>query len=187
MLNPYTLTLFVHISAAFIWLGGGLVMEAISLRLGPSPSNAALKEFFALGSWLSPRLFAPAAILTLLSGIGVVSLSTKTHFHDFSVVYAIAAVIIAMLFGMLGIGPTIEKLSKAIDDPSVSVHAIDELKKRLRLVSHIDLAILITVLFDVTTEPKWDSYPFMLLVALFLIGVVLYNALYTPHQQAVVH
>jgi hypothetical protein len=183
MITLYTLVLFIHISASFVWLGGGIVMEFLYQRIGNNATRQQLKDFFAMAAWLSPRLFAPAAILTLITGIAVVALSTKHHFSDFSVVYALVAVFAALALGAGGIGRITTRLEYMIDDPTVDQNALSQDMRRLRLVSHLDLAILITVLFDVTTDPQWNSYPFFFVVGVFLLAVLVYNLTCIPGHE----
>jgi hypothetical protein len=179
MLTLYSSILFIHVFAALIWLGGGIVMEFLHIRMGPNASNKELKEFFALSTWISPRLFVPAALTTLITGILVVAVG-EPRFSDFAVSYALGAVLVAIGLGALGIGPTVKKLETLIDDPSADPAMIHGLKRRLRLVTNFDLAILISILFDVVTDPKWDSYVTMSIIGLFLLAVVIYNLFYVP-------
>jgi hypothetical protein len=157
-------------------------MELLHFRLGHAPTREKLKEFFAMGEWVSPRVFIPASVTTLVTGIGLV-ITGKPMFSDFVIVYALVAIVCAMLFGAIGIGSNIGKLAQIVNEPSINMEAFKKYSRRVRFATNVDLAILISIVFDVVTEPKWDSYPFFIITAVFLVGTVLYNVLVTPEMR----
>src|SRR5688572_13299477 len=67
----YELWLFLHIGAAITWVGGAAAIQVFGIltKRAADPSRTA---FFAVNvSWTVMRVFLPAAVLVLLSGVGL--------------------------------------------------------------------------------------------------------------------
>ena len=148
----YEILVFIHILSATLWLGGGIVMELLHLRLGTSPTTEQLRDFFSMSHWISPRLFMPAALSTLISGVALVFMG-GAGWGDTWIIIAIVGVVITVAIGATQIGPTVARISALMDsgDPS----AIAPLTRKLALVTRIDLAILLLVLFDMVFKPMF--------------------------------
>jgi uncharacterized membrane protein len=65
----YEVWLFLHISAAIVWLGGAVAAQAFGLlakRAGDPARSAAFGQDMA---FVGPKVFAPAAIVVLVTGV----------------------------------------------------------------------------------------------------------------------
>ena len=153
MISLYKLLVFVHVLAAVAWLGGGIVLEFLHLRIGKTPTVDNLREFFSIAHWLSPRIFMPTAIVTLLSGITLVFLG-GTSFGDAWIVIALIGVAFTVFLGATQIGPTVERINAALQN-NESMSVIEPLGRRLSLVARLDLAILLFVLLDMVFKPSF--------------------------------
>jgi hypothetical protein len=63
-----------------IWVGGGLTPSLIGLRVRRNPDLAVLREFAQTLSFLGLRVFTPAVVVLLLSGVWLV----LSHSGDFT-------------------------------------------------------------------------------------------------------
>ena len=67
-MSSYELWLFVHISAVIVWIGGAAVAQvfgALAKRSGDPAQGAAFGQAMA---FIGPKVFAPAALVVLISG-----------------------------------------------------------------------------------------------------------------------
>ena len=68
----YELWLFLHITAAMVWIGGAAAVQVFGI-LTKRAADPAKTAFFARNvSFTVTRVFLPAAVLVLLAGIGLV-------------------------------------------------------------------------------------------------------------------
>jgi uncharacterized membrane protein len=66
--SSYELWLFVHISAVIVWIGGAAVAQvfgALAKRSGDPAQGAVFGQAMA---FIGPKVFAPAALVVLISG-----------------------------------------------------------------------------------------------------------------------
>jgi uncharacterized membrane protein len=152
MISLYALLVFVHISAAVIWLGSAFAFEFISLRLGHAGAEGRRRHLF-LGEWFGPRIFMPASILTILSGILLV-VSGGWHFTRLWIMLALGAVIIAAAIGGGIIGRTMAQLGVLAREGGHE-NEIEAKLARLRVVSYVELAILFLILLDMVMKPSF--------------------------------
>jgi hypothetical protein len=61
----YQVFLFFHIASVILWVGAGTTLGLLWLH----PDSALRARIGALGEWLGPRLFAPAALGALVFGL----------------------------------------------------------------------------------------------------------------------
>ncbi len=151
MQTIYTSLVFVHVLAACAWIGGGFVMQVMGLRLGTPPHKEGMKQFFDVAHYVSPRIFMPAAIVTLLSGLTLV-LMGGAIFRDAWIIIALIGVALTMVIGATQIGPNVAKVN-ALLESNGDIGEIARIGARLNTITRIDLAILVIVLFDMVLKP----------------------------------
>ena len=147
----YAILVFVHILAACAWIGGGFVMEVMGLRLGATPNTERMKQFFDVAHYVSPRVFMPAAILTLISGLTLVFMGGAL-FRDRWIIIALTGVVLTLVIGATQIGPNVARMKALLDSNGDSAE-INRVGARLTFVTRLDLFILVVVLFDMVVKP----------------------------------
>ena len=68
----YDWLLFLHVLAAMVWVGGGVMLAAVAARVLRDPDPAAVGRFTASLRSLGPLVLAPATVAVLGLGIGLV-------------------------------------------------------------------------------------------------------------------
>jgi uncharacterized membrane protein len=139
-----------HIAGAVIWVGGGLTLSLIGLRTRRSADLAVMREFAQTLSFLGLRIFTPAVVVVLLSGVWLV----LDHGGDFSqlwIVLALTAFALAFLIGVLYLSRSairLERVSRS-GDLAASREALGSWLVGYSLV----LAILVFALWDMVFKP----------------------------------
>ena len=67
-MSGYELWLFVHISAAIVWIGGATVAQVFGILAKRSGDPAQGAAFGQAMAFIGPKVFAPAALVVLVSG-----------------------------------------------------------------------------------------------------------------------
>ena len=168
----YTFLLFVHVSMAIIWIGGGLMMQLFGVRAAMShePSRMA-----ALGEdieWIANRVFIPASLLAFLSGVLLVIESDFYGFGDDWIVIATR--------------PLCDDLPRRASVPRAGIGSDREAHggrltssrpgtMRLIMLSRLDLVLLFLIVYDMTVKPDFgDAGPYVwaVIAAAIAVGVI---------------
>jgi uncharacterized membrane protein len=92
---------FAHIGAAAVWLGGGLTLSLIGLRVRRTDEQAVMGEFARVHRFLGLGLFAPAVVIVFVAGIWLVLVEFGGDFTRPWIALGIGALILAFLVGAL--------------------------------------------------------------------------------------
>jgi uncharacterized membrane protein len=136
--------LILHILAAGTWFGANMVQLMVNPRIGNAGSTVAahwLRTTVRLGT----RLYSPAAVLILLSGIGLVLVSDGAYeFSDLFVSVGFLVVIVGAALGMAVFAPVGRRAADAYEAGQTQVVQASE--RRLAMFGMLDTALLIFVI-----------------------------------------
>jgi uncharacterized membrane protein len=142
---------FAHIAGAVIWVGGGLTLSLIGIRARRSQDLAVIRQFAPTFSYLGLRVFTPAVVVVLVSGIALVLTDFSGDFTQLWIVLALIAFALAFLIGVLYLSRAAIRLERAAQggDLAASSDALGSW-----LVGYgVVLAILIFALWDMVFKP----------------------------------
>jgi uncharacterized membrane protein len=95
----YDWLLFLHVLAAMVWVGGGLMLTVNAARVLRDPDPAAVGRFTASLRVVGPLVLAPATIAVLGLGIGLVVDTDAWDFGQLWVQLGLALFAAAFLIG----------------------------------------------------------------------------------------
>ena len=95
----FELLLFVHISLAVIWVGGGLMMQFFGVRASMSGDPARMATLGEDIEWIANRVFIPSSLLAFVTGILLVVESDFYGFGDDWIVIGLALYATTFLAG----------------------------------------------------------------------------------------
>lgn len=147
----FELWLFLHVIAAIAWVGGAGVIQVFGVLTKRARDPAKTVFFVRNVSWTVMRVFLPASVLVLVSGIGL----TETSFWDWDEPFVVLGLLLwaavsLVAFGYLGRAMGSAGAQLAADGPS------PELGLRLRnlvWLSRALLATLVVIVFLMTVKP----------------------------------
>lgn len=148
-MDAFEIYKFLHVSAAIVWIGGGVFGAILTER-----AKAATHEH-RLGiardmAVVSGRVFGPAALLTLVFGILMVVTTDAITFGQTWVVVGLVAIGLSFVLGAGILGPQSARLVAALEERDET--ALDRLR-RVALVSYADLLILLVAVWVMVTKP----------------------------------
>ncbi|HXG77448.1 MAG TPA: DUF2269 family protein [Gaiellaceae bacterium] len=148
----YELLLFVHVLAAATWFGAAV----LSLALIEVAARAGERDFVVrLGHFddaLAKGLFIPAALLTLAAGIWLVFEGPWRFGDDGWVVAGLVLLVSVFVLGVgliVPAGKRIAELGATSGQEAELAAAVD----RLRVLSWIDVGLLVLAIFVMTVKP----------------------------------
>ena len=145
---------FAHVLAAVLWVGGGFTTIIAGLVLaGRSTAETQLAIVKAI-VLLAPRLFVPASIFTLASGVTLLFVA-GWGWQPFTVL-GLAGVIFTATFGATVLGPSCERALKLADTHGAEA-AIAPLRRTQRLAM-LDYAVQFAIVFLMVVKPSWSDF-----------------------------
>lgn len=152
-MDSYTLYKFLHVASAVIWVGSGVGLFALTLRMqriGDRPGVLAIgRHAEALGK----VLFMPASLSTLLWGVLMVLTTDTLGFSTTWIVVGFVGIAVSIVIGMGFISPTGERLGETVQEKGPDAPEIDQLVGRLLTLNGVDLVILFGVVWAMVAKP----------------------------------
>ena len=148
----YEFLLFVHITAAVIWLGGAFTfqMYGFVVRRGGDPEEMA--RFAGRAGSLAERMFVPASLVVILAGIGLM-IEGNWDWGQLWVIFALVTFAASFLTGVLVISP----MAKRIPVAGPTTPAGQSLIERLFTILRIDLCFMYAIVFAMVVKPTTDD------------------------------
>ena len=147
----YDWLLFLHVLAAMVWVGGGVMLAAIAARVLRDPDPAAAGRFTASLRSLGPLVLAPATVAVLGLGIGLVVDSDAWDFGQLWLQLGLALFVAAFLIGAVWQSRTALAATRAAERDNN-----DEARRQLRRWSwgyRLIVLLLVAAAWDMTTKP----------------------------------
>lgn len=155
---------FVHVMAAIAWMGGGLCFSVFGTILENRRDSRSLLALMRLLGTHGHSFFMPAALLTLVSGIGLFSISAM----DWSAWSIFAILLVGLAFGVCSnIMKTAADRVVYLMDVGRDAHALTEARGLLRQ-ARFECATMAAIVALMVMKPAWND-----LAILAGIGVLL--------------
>lgn len=143
--------LIIHIVAVSLWLGGSVMNGLLNARLastGNMPAQAALARVEAS---LGTTFYAPVAILTLLSGVGLVLGDDAFSFGDMFVSAGFLAIIVAAVLGPTKFEPLGKRIAEAYE--AGDADAGQAASREIAMWSALDVVLILIALALMVIKP----------------------------------
>lgn len=111
--------LVLHIAGVATWFGANVMQAVVPGLIGPTSSAAA--SWFRVTEKLSTRLYIPAGVTIVLTGVLLVLNSTAYGFGSVFVSIGFAAVIIGAVLGSTVFGPKSRAIADALDSGEIAL------------------------------------------------------------------
>lgn len=151
-MNLLPLLEFAHVCAAVLWVGGGFSMILGSVLLSQGPAETQLAIVRAT-TRLAPRLFIPASIFTLASGVALLFLA-GWGWQPFTVL-GLAGVLFTASFGALVLGPSCAAALRIADTQGAP--AAVPAMRRIQRLAVLDYAVQFAIVFVMVVKPGWQD------------------------------
>ncbi len=148
----YEFLLFLHISAAVIWLGGAFTFQMYGavVRHGGDPDEIA--RFAGRAGLLGERMFVPASLVVVLAGVGLM-IDGNWEWGRLWVIFALVTFAASFVTGLFVISPMAKRLPAV--GPSTPEGQL--LIRRLFTVLRVDLVYMYAIIFAMVAKPTADD------------------------------
>jgi uncharacterized membrane protein len=170
----YEFLLFLHISMAVIWVGGGGMMQFFGLRVINASDPMRLVQLGQDIEWIGKRVLVPSSLLAVVSGVLLVIDSDFWGFGDDWIVLGIVLFAITFLAGALFFGPESGRVAKLAAAEGPTSPAAQARLQRLLALTRADLMLLFLIIFDMSVKPQWgDASLWVAVLAFGALGALL--------------
>lgn len=157
---------FAHVSAAMVWLGGGLAMILAASFLGPNARADQIMTVIRMVAFLGPRLFMPASIATLLSGLWLALYGG--YGWPAWLLLGLAGIAFTAAFGAIVLGPGCERAVAAAARHGDAAGAT-EARQVIRL-ARFDHVVQFAIVFLMVVKPDWSEVQLLSLLGLAVLA-----------------
>lgn len=144
--------LIIHILAVALWLGGSVMNGVLNAKVAATGDTGANATLARVETTLGTQFYMPMAVLTLLSGIGLVLVSDGAYsFGDVFVSVGFLAIIAAAVLGPVKFQPLSERIADAFETGDLEAGAAAS--KEIAMWSSVStgLIVLATILMVLRT------------------------------------
>ena len=145
---------FAHVLAAVLWVGGGFATIIAGIVLSGRATAQTQLAIVQAVTLLAPRLFIPASIFTLASGVTLLFVA-GWGWQPFTVL-GLAGVLFTAGFGALVLGPSCERALKLAEThgPDAAIPSL----RRVQRLALMDYAVQFAIVFLMVVKPSWSDF-----------------------------
>lgn len=144
----HDILLVLHIAAVGTWLGANIIQALVPGLLGPTSPAAA--NWFRATEKLSGRLYIPAGVTVLVTGILLVLDSDLYGFSSVFVSIGFAAVIIGAVLGSTVFGPKALAIANALDSGDTAL--AESTRARTGQFGILDTLVLLFTIYAMVSK-----------------------------------
>jgi uncharacterized membrane protein len=149
-LSWYELWLFLHVSGAVVWIGGATMLQVFGVLTARAADPAKSAFFARSAAWTVLRVFLPAAVVILGSGIALVERGNWDWGEPF-IVFGLAAIAAVSLVAFGYLGGAMRRAGMQLESEGPSP-ALGLRVRNLVWLSRLLLAVLAVTLFMMTVK-----------------------------------
>jgi uncharacterized membrane protein len=142
----------LHIAAAMVWVGGGVVLSAIGIRARRTGDLAIIRDIAQTLAYVGLRVFMPAVVLLLVTGVWLV-LSGDGAFTQLWVLLALGGFAVAFVIGAVFLSRTAIALAAVTGRPDATAAAGATLLNRWINGYALVLVVLALTVWDMVFKP----------------------------------
>jgi uncharacterized membrane protein len=153
-LTHYNALKFVHVLFAVVWVGGACTVQVYALLATRTNDPFKVASFAKDTEFVGMRIFLPASLILLVSGIFTIHDSSGAWGYGQGwVQFGLAVIALSILVGAGYLGPEAGRIGKATEAEGVDSPRVQARIRRIFLVSRIELVFLLAVVFDMVVKP----------------------------------
>ena len=165
----YELLLFVHITAAIVWIGAGLLIQVQAHRANKMDDKDGLKRILDDVGALSNTVFIPSSLTVVVFGVLLVIESDAWAFDQLWIVLGLVGYLATFGTGLGILKPRAEQLAEMIDQQGFTPSVITKMRELLTL-GRIDFVVLVLVVFTMVVKPTGDDAGVLIAMAAVLVA-----------------
>jgi uncharacterized membrane protein len=153
-LTNYNALKFVHVLSAVVWVGGACTVQTYALLAVRTRDPVKVAAFARDTEFVGTRIFIPASLILLVSGILTLHDSGGAWGYGQGWVrFGLVVVALSIAVGAGYLGPESGRIARATEAHGVASAEVQARIRRIFLVSRVELALLLAVVYDMVVKP----------------------------------
>jgi uncharacterized membrane protein len=148
----YPVFKWIHVTLAVFWVGGGVTLTVLGLRAERADDPTEIALLARQAAFVGERFFAPAGLLVLLAGIGMV-LNGDLDWGQFWVVAGLIGYALTFVTGVAVLSPLAKTIDELAEKEGLHHAATQTAIRKILLIARVDTAVLLLVVADMVTKP----------------------------------
>jgi uncharacterized membrane protein len=148
----YTTLKFIHVVSIAVWFGGLVTMLTLNRILQRSGDPAAMQALGRQGGAVSMRLFMPAVLITVLTGIGMVQ-AGDLSFSSTWVVWGIIGTVVSFILGGIFTGAAARKLGGQLARGEIDATGAAVVQRRILVAALLNMLLLLSIVWAMVAKP----------------------------------
>jgi uncharacterized membrane protein len=166
----YTFFKSVHVTAAAVWFGGALMIQAFAFRIVRTGDARRQADFAKDSEVVGMRVFIPAAWILVLAGIGMM-VNLPWSWGQNWIVFGLIAFALSFIVGAGFLGPEGGRIAAVIERDGPGSPEAQARINRILLISRCELVVLLTVIVNMVVKPTGNAGWFWGLLAVMVVGI----------------
>ncbi|MEA2269265.1 MAG: hypothetical protein QOD55_1107 [Solirubrobacteraceae bacterium] len=150
----YDLLLLGHILATVTLVGGTLMLQLLALLAARSPGSNELLTVSRQASWIAPRVFLPAAAVTMATGLALAS-ESGYELDQLYLLFGFAVLVAGSAAGPLYLAPEAKRIGRLIAADGTAGPEVGTRLRRLFLVTRVELILLVLAVAGMVLKPSF--------------------------------
>lgn len=185
-MSAYQLYLFVHVAAAIAWVGAAVLQVLLGTRAVRTGEPSRTLAFARDAQWAGLRLYLPANLLVLVSGVLLVH-EAGWSYGTLWIEVGLAGWAFSFATGAAVLGPGWGRTARIEALEEVGATSLQHAVRRLVLVTNVDLAVLTAVVFAMAVKPTGGGTEIVVGIAVVLAVLALGSRVLRPVDRASGH
>ena len=142
----------LHVSAAVVWVGGGLFLTICALLAEVADND---EQLLQVGHWaevVAGRLFPLMSFVVLGFGIAM-TMNGDIGYNQFWIIFGLIAWAASAATGILFLGPEAKRLNGVAAEHGPNSPEAKARLQRILLVARADVALMFVIVFDMVVKP----------------------------------
>ncbi len=175
-MSGYDLLVFLHVSAAIVWLGAGFVLAVLVFGAERSGERGREAGYHRDVGWLAPRLYIPASVSTLVLGILLVLDEEAWSFDQLWITIGLAGWLVSFGLGFFYFRPEGERIGELAAQHGPDHPELGQRLHRLNVIDRLQLVLLFLMVADMVIKPTGDDSGTLVAGAAILAAATLWAA-----------
>jgi hypothetical protein len=172
-MSLYELLLTLHIVGAILWIGCGFLLLTLNIRADRAGDDDALGLLSKSTEDLGPKLFIPASLGVLLTGIGM-TIDGPWSLDYLWIVMGLAGYAATFVTGAFFLAPRGEAVGKAFREQGGFTPETRLEMRRILWLARIDYIVLFLTIVTMALKPTGDDVGLLAAMAVVLVGGAAY-------------